>query len=50
MTGGVNPSTVPGLAAAGIRHFVVVRWLTDAADPYAAARALREAVDDALAH
>ncbi len=50
VTGGVNPSTVPGLAAAGIRHFVVVRWLTEATDPHAAARALRDAVDDALTH
>ncbi len=48
VTGGVTPDTVPGLAAAGIRHFVVVRWLTDAADPEAAARALRSAIDEAL--
>ncbi|HVX20171.1 MAG TPA: thiamine phosphate synthase [Acidimicrobiales bacterium] len=50
VTGGVTPDTVPGLAAAGIRHFVVVRWLTDADDPEAAARALRQAIDRALAH
>ncbi len=50
VTGGVNPSTVPGLAGAGIRHFVVVRWLTDAPDPLAAARALRDVIDGALTH
>ena len=33
VTGGVNPGTVAALAAAGARHFVVVRWLTEAADP-----------------
>jgi len=48
VTGGVTPDTVPRLAAAGIRHFVVVRWLTDADDPEGAARALRQAVDRAL--
>ncbi|HLW45721.1 MAG TPA: thiamine phosphate synthase [Acidimicrobiales bacterium] len=47
VTGGVTPSTVPPLAAAGVRHFVVVRWLTEAEDPRAAARALRDAVDRA---
>ncbi|HUQ62168.1 MAG TPA: thiamine phosphate synthase [Acidimicrobiales bacterium] len=45
VTGGVTPETVPALAAAGARRFVVVRWLTGAADPGAAARALREAID-----
>jgi thiamine monophosphate synthase len=35
--------------AAGVRRFVVVRALTEAADPEAAARALRRAVDAALA-
>ena len=48
VTGGVSPTTVPALAAAGVRHFVVVRWLTEAADPRSAARALRDAVDRAL--
>ena len=38
VTGGVSPATVPALAAAGVRHFVVVRWLTEADDPAAAAR------------
>ncbi len=48
VTGGVEPSTVPGLVAAGVRHFVAVRWLTGADDPEAAARALRAAIDRAL--
>jgi thiamine-phosphate pyrophosphorylase len=49
VTGGVTPATVPGLVEAGARHFVVVRWLTEAADPGAAASALRRAIDDAIA-
>ncbi len=48
VTGGVTPSTVPGLAAAGVRHFVVVRWLTEAGDPEGAARELRGAIDRAV--
>lgn len=48
VTGGVSPETVPGLAAQGARHFVVVRWLTEASDPRAAAQALRSAIDRAL--
>jgi len=48
VTGGVTPATVPALAASGVRHFVVVRWLTHASDPRAAARALRGAIDLAL--
>ncbi len=49
VTGGVTPDTVGPLVAAGARHFVVVRFLTGAADPRAAARDLRRAIDDALA-
>lgn len=49
VTGGVTPERVPALAAAGVRHFVVVRYLTEATDPGAAARALREAIDTACA-
>jgi len=45
VTGGVTPERVPALAAAGARHFVVVRYLTQAADPRAAAQALRAAID-----
>jgi len=48
VTGGVTPETVPGLVAAGARHFVVVRYLTGAPDPEHAARALRAAITEAL--
>jgi thiamine-phosphate pyrophosphorylase len=48
VTGAVSPASVPGLVAAGVRHFVVVRWLVRAADPEAAARRLRETIDRAV--
>jgi thiamine-phosphate pyrophosphorylase len=48
VTGGVTPEKVPPLAAAGVRHFVVVRYLTEASDPQGAARALRTAIDAAV--
>lgn len=48
VTGGVTPEQVPVLARAGARHFVVVRYLTEAADPLAAARRLRQAIDEVL--
>ena len=48
VTGGVTPRKVSALAAAGVRHFVVVRYLTEAADPERAARELRGAIDAAL--
>ncbi len=48
VTGGVTPDTVFELAAAGARHFVVVRYLTEADDPRRAARLLRDAIDSAL--
>jgi thiamine-phosphate pyrophosphorylase len=48
ITGGVTPGTVPGLAAAGARCFVVVRFLTESDDPRSSARALRQAVDAAV--
>ena len=48
VTGGVTPEAVPMMAAAGARRFVVVRWLTEAEEPNAAARALREAIDKAV--
>jgi thiamine-phosphate pyrophosphorylase len=41
VTGGVTPATVPALLEAGATRFVVVRWLTEAPDPAAAAAALR---------
>lgn len=49
ITGGVTPQTVPGLAAAGARCFVVVRFLTESDDPGASARQLRHAIDDSVA-
>ncbi|MHB8681138.1 MAG: thiamine phosphate synthase [Acidimicrobiales bacterium] len=49
VTGGVTPESVPALVAAGASRFVVVRYLTEAAHPAAAAAALRSAVDEAMA-
>lgn len=46
VTGGAAPDTVADMAAAGAERFVVVRWLTEATDPEAAARALRQAIED----
>jgi len=48
VTGGVTPETVPGMAAAGARRFVVVRYLTESADPEDAARRLGAAIDEAV--
>ena len=48
VTGGASPATVAGIVAAGARHIVVVRWLTEAADPQTAARQLRHALDSAI--
>jgi thiamine-phosphate pyrophosphorylase len=45
VTGGVTPERIPVLAAAGARHFVVVRSLTESSEPERAARALRQAID-----
>ncbi|MDQ6728427.1 MAG: thiamine phosphate synthase [Actinomycetota bacterium] len=45
VTGGVTPETVPAMAGAGARRFVVVRWLTGSSDPRAAAKALRSVID-----
>jgi thiamine-phosphate pyrophosphorylase len=49
VTGGVTPETVPAMAAAGARRFVVVRYLTEATDPEAAAARLRTAISALLA-
>lgn len=49
ITGGVAPTTVGAMIAAGARHFVVVRWLTEADDPRGSARVLREAIDRGIA-
>jgi thiamine-phosphate pyrophosphorylase len=48
ITGGVAPDTVDPMIEAGARHFVVVRWLTEAADPAAHARDLRRAIDQGI--
>jgi thiamine-phosphate pyrophosphorylase len=48
VTGGVTPSTVGAMAGAGATRFVAVRWLTEAADPEGRARALRDAIEQAV--
>jgi thiamine-phosphate pyrophosphorylase len=48
VTGGVTPEKIHALAGAGVRHFVVVRYVTRAPDARAAARALRAAIDREL--
>jgi thiamine-phosphate pyrophosphorylase len=45
VTGGVTPGTIGPMLDAGARRFVVVRWLTEADDPEANARALRDLID-----
>ena len=47
VTGGVTPEKIPALTQAGVRHFVVVRYLTQAADARGAARRLRDAIERA---
>jgi thiamine-phosphate pyrophosphorylase len=49
ITGGVDPETVGAMIAVGARHFVVVRWLTEAEDPGGRARQLRQAIDTGIA-
>lgn len=48
VTGGVRPETVGPLVAAGVRRFVVVRYLTESADVEADARRLALAIDAAI--
>jgi thiamine-phosphate pyrophosphorylase len=48
VTGGVTDDNVASLVGAGLRHFVVVRHLTQSDDPEKAARSLRHALDAAL--
>jgi thiamine-phosphate pyrophosphorylase len=50
VTGGVTPETVPALTTAGARHFVVVRFLTEADDPKRAAAALWLSIRQSLEH
>ena len=45
VTGGATPETIPAMAEAGARRFVVVRYLTESDEPEAAARRLRGAID-----
>jgi thiamine-phosphate pyrophosphorylase len=45
VTGGVTPDTVPAMAEAGARRFVVVRFLTQAEDARGAAGRLRDVID-----
>ena len=47
VTGGVSPTTLPAIAAAGATRFVVVRALTEAPDPAAIAAELRRLLDAA---
>ena len=49
ITGGVDPETVGEMIGVGARHFVVVRWLTDAPDPGQRARQLRQVIDSGIA-
>jgi thiamine-phosphate pyrophosphorylase len=49
VTGGVTPDAIPTLVLAGARRFVVVRYLTEAADPEQAARTLRQCIDESVA-
>jgi thiamine-phosphate pyrophosphorylase len=48
VTGGVTPETVPALTAAGARHFVVVRYLTESDDPHRSAARLRASIDQSV--
>ena len=48
VTGGVNATNVASLVAAGLRHFVVVRALTESSSPEREAHELRQALDEAL--
>jgi thiamine-phosphate pyrophosphorylase len=45
VTGGVSPATLPAVAAAGARRFVVVRALTESPDPAAVVAELRRLID-----
>jgi thiamine-phosphate pyrophosphorylase len=49
VTGGVTANNVGELVAAGLRHFVVVRALTESRNPEESAREIRRALDHALA-
>jgi thiamine-phosphate pyrophosphorylase len=48
VTGGASPETIPAMARAGARRFVVVRYLTESPDPESSAHLLRSAIDRAV--
>jgi thiamine-phosphate pyrophosphorylase len=48
VTGGVNVENIAELVVAGLRHFVLVRALTEASDPEATAKRIREELNEAL--
>ena len=48
VTGGVTDENVTSLVHAGLRHFVVVRYLTESPNPKQAAQSLRRRLDEAL--
>jgi thiamine-phosphate pyrophosphorylase len=48
VTGGVGADNIASLVEAGLRHFVVVRAVTEATDPGVSARSIRDALDAAL--
>jgi thiamine-phosphate pyrophosphorylase len=48
VTGGVNENSVVALVRRGLRHFVVVRALTESRDPERAASEIRRSIDDTL--
>jgi len=48
VTGGVTADNIATLVESGLRHFVVVRALTESPTPEESARVLRRALDDAL--
>jgi thiamine-phosphate pyrophosphorylase len=50
VTGGVSPERIGDLVHAGISHFVVVRYLTEAIDVHLAACELRNAIDGYLSY
>ncbi|MDE2281884.1 MAG: thiamine phosphate synthase [Actinomycetales bacterium] len=48
VTGAVDADNVASLVRAGLGHFVVVRALTNAPDPFHAAASIRRALDEAI--
>lgn len=48
VTGGVTSENIGEYVKSGLRHFVVVRALTEASNPFEAARGIRLALDEAL--